>query len=167
MKESEPLEVSEEELKPLPAIQGIELAEEELSPLVAPLPRPDHNQIRDLVRDIGEMEGKHAEVEYPIDNYRLDVAWKRIKTGIPSHVFEVHLSGDFFEALSKLKHAWDKWNSKPILVTTEEYANKARVLLEGSFHEIGHIAKIVNWKSVVKLHKLEREAQKIKTEIGI
>jgi len=98
---------------------------------------------------------------------RLDVAWKRIKTGIPSHAFEVQIGGDFFEALSKLKHAWDKWNSTPILVTTEEYEEKARLLLEGSFHEIQKVAKIVNISRIVELHQLQREAHKVKTETGI
>lgn len=27
------------------------------------------------------------------------------------------MAGNFYEALTKLKHAWDKWNSKPFLVT--------------------------------------------------
>jgi len=36
------------------------------------------------------------------------------------------------------------WNSWPILVTTETYASKAKGLLEDSFHEMGHVAKIVD-----------------------
>jgi hypothetical protein len=98
---------------------------------------------------------------------RLDVVWRRIKAGNPSHAFEVQVGGNFFEALTKLKHAWDKWNSKPFLVTTEKYELEARQLLEGSFHEIEHVAKIVNWKKTKDLHDVEKKAQTLKNEIGI
>jgi len=127
---------------------------------------PNHNEIRDLIGEIGKLEGKICEVEYPIDSYRLDVAWKRIKAGNPSHAFEVHLHGDFFEALTKLKHAWDKWNSKPFLITTEEYAEKARLLLEGSFHEIQEVTRIIGWNKILQLHRLEKDLARMKTELG-
>ncbi|MEM3709998.1 MAG: hypothetical protein QXL46_03730 [Nitrososphaerales archaeon] len=128
---------------------------------------PNHNEIRDMIHEIGELEGKVSEIEYRIDSYRLDVVWKRIKAGNPSHVFEVQISGNFFEALTKLKHAWDKWNSKPYLVTTEKYIDEAKQLLEGSFHEIEHIARIVNWRRVKELYELERKIIEIRNEIGV
>jgi predicted RNA-binding protein len=74
-------------------------------------PEISHNQLRDMIRDIGLRENRIAETEYPIDSYRLDVIWKRIKAGTPSHVFEVQIGGNLEQALTKLKHAWDKWNS--------------------------------------------------------
>jgi hypothetical protein len=66
------------------------------------------------------MEGRHPEKEKPIDGERIDVVWKRIERGDPNFVFEVQISGNFYEALAKLKHAWDKWNSRPFLVTNEQ-----------------------------------------------
>ena len=128
---------------------------------------PGHNEIRDMICEIGKFEGRISETEYPIDNMRLDVAWKRIKAGNPSHAFEVQISGNFFEALTKLKHAWDKWNSKPFLITTEKYEVEAKLLLEGSFHEIEHIAKIVNWKKIKELYETEKGAKDLRNEIGI
>ena len=126
---------------------------------------PKHNEIRDMLLEIGKIEGKIAEVEYPIDNLRLDVVWKTITTGNPKWVFEVQMAGNFYEALTKLKHAWDKWNSKPFLVTTETYMAQAKSLLEGSFHEMKDDARIVNWEKIVKLHQLLKDAHKIKSEI--
>jgi hypothetical protein len=126
---------------------------------------PKHNEIRDMLFEIGKIEGKIAEVEYPIDNLRLDVAWKTITTGNPKWAFEVQMAGNFYEALTKLKHAWDKWNSKPFLVTTETYIAQAKSLLEGSFHEMKDDARIVNWEKIVKLHQLLKDAHKIKSEI--
>jgi hypothetical protein len=128
---------------------------------------PDHNEIRDMICEIGKFEGRISETEYPIENMRLDVVWKRIKSGNPSHAFEVQISGNFFEALTKLKHAWDKWNSKPFLITTEKYEVEAKLLLEGSFHEMEHIAKIVNWKKIKELYETEKRAKDLRNEIGI
>ena len=130
-------------------------------------PVPTHNEIRDMIFEIGKFEGRISEIEYPIDKLRLDVAWKRIRTGNPSHAFEVQIGGNFFEALTKLKHAWDKWNSKPFLITMEKYELEAKQLLEGSFHEIEHVAKIVNWKKIVDLYEAEKKARDLKNEIGV
>jgi len=126
---------------------------------------PRHNEVRDMIMEIGKIEGKISEVEYPIDNLRLDVVWKTISTGNPKWAFEVQMAGNFYEALTKLKHAWDKWNSKPFLVTNDQYMAQAKSLLEGSFHEMKDDARIVNWEKVVKLHQLLKEAYQIKTEI--
>jgi len=128
---------------------------------------PNHNEIRDMICEIGKFEDKISEIEYPIDNLRLDVAWKRIRAGNPSHAFEVQVGGNFYEALTKLKHAWDKWNSKPFLITTEKYETEATQLLQGSFHEIEHVTKIVNWKNIKELYEAEKKARDLKTEIGV
>ena len=128
---------------------------------------PNHNEIRDMISEIGGFEGWISEVEYPIDKMRLDVVWRRIKAGNPSHAFEVQVGGNFYEALTKLKHAWDKWNSKPFLVTTEKYELEAKQLLEGSFHEIEHVTRIVNWKKIRALHEAEKKAHSLKSDMGI
>ena len=126
-----------------------------------------HKNIKRMIFEIGKFEGKISEVEYPINNWRLDVIWKRIRAGNPTHVFEVQISGNFYEALTKLKHAWDLWNSKPFLVTTEKYIARAERLLEGSFHEMKDDARIVNCKKIVKLYRLLKEAYEIKSEIRL
>jgi len=132
-----------------------------------PAALPKHNQVRDMIFEIGKIEGRIAETEYPIDSLRLDVVWKTIPTGNPKWAFEVQMAGNFYEALTKLKHAWDKWNSRPFLVTTEEYADQARGLLEGSFHEMKDDARIVNWKKITELHHLLKDAHKIRSELRL
>ncbi|MEM2128026.1 MAG: hypothetical protein QXH67_07390 [Candidatus Bathyarchaeia archaeon] len=126
-----------------------------------------HNEVRDMIYEIGRFEGRIPEREYPIDNLRLDVVWKTIPSGNPRWVFEVQMAGNFYEALTKLKHAWDKWNSKPYLVTTGEYIEQARWLLEGSYHEMREDARIVDWEKIVKLYKLLREAYEIRSELRL
>lgn len=130
-------------------------------------PEISHNQLRDMIRDIGLRENRIAETEYPIDSYRLDVIWKRIKAGTPSHVFEVQIGGNLEQALTKLKHSWDKWNSIPYLVTTDEDAAKARSLLEGSFHEMGHVAKVIDWRDIASLYELLNQAYTLGSKMGL
>jgi hypothetical protein len=40
-------------------------------------------------------------------------------------------------------------------------------LLEGSFHEIEHVTKIVNWKKIRELYETEKKATDLKNEIGV
>lgn len=134
---------------------------------LTPPEAPDHDTIRDMIHEIGLMEKRISETEYPLDGWRLDVAWKRVTAGFPSHAFEVQIGGNFYEALSKLKHAYDMWNSKPILVTTEKYAEDATNLLQGSFHEIRNVISIVNWKRVSRLYELLKEAETTRKDVGL
>jgi len=134
---------------------------------VEPLPVSQHGLVRDMIHEIGEFEGRISEREYPINHWYLDVVWKRIKTGLPTHAFEVQIKGNFYEALTKLKHAFDKWNCTLMLVTTEKYEKEATQLLEGSFHEMREKTKIINWRKIEKLHESEKKIRKIKNEIGL
>jgi predicted RNA-binding protein len=108
-----------------------------------------------------------SEIEFPINDMRLDVAWRMPARQNPDHAWEVHIGGNFFEALAKLKHAWDLWKADPYLVTTEHYEEETRKLLGGTFHEIKQHIRIVNWKDVVKLYKLLRDATAIEKEMKL
>jgi len=128
---------------------------------------PDHNTIRNLIHDIGIMKGVVSEMEYPIEGMRIDVVWKKVRRGNPYIVFEVQIGGNFFEALTKLKHAWDMWNSIPYLVTTQEYEEKATHLIEGSFHEIQKVTRVINWREIEKLHSLLTKVKKLENKIKL
>jgi predicted RNA-binding protein len=120
-------------------------------------PPPSHNELRDMIRDIGLMKNLVAETEYPINDLKLDVAWRTEVQKAPSRVWEVHIAGNFYEALAKLKHAWDYWRADPFLVTTEKYEEQARSLLGGTFHEIKPHIRIIHWQDIVKLYRLLRD----------
>ncbi|MHA1834402.1 MAG: hypothetical protein ACTSV7_10450 [Candidatus Baldrarchaeia archaeon] len=124
-----------------------------------------HKFVEDMLYKIGEIEGKVSEKEYPINHWYIDIVWKRIKSGVPTHAFEVQIGGNFYQALTKLKHAFDKWNCFPILVTTEKYEEKAKQLLNGSFHEMKNKARIINWKTVQRLYRLEKQVKNLKAEV--
>lgn len=126
-----------------------------------------HDQMKQMLYEIGQMEGRVSEKEYRIDGERIDVVWKRIELGNPYIVFEVQIGGNFYEALAKLKHAWDKWNSRPFLVTTEQYKEKALEWVRGSFHEIQREMLIVDCEKVKELYEAIRKIKSIKEELGI
>ena len=130
-------------------------------------PPPAHNELRDMIRDIGLMKKFVAETEYPINDLRLDVAWRTEVQKMPSRVWEVHIRGNFYEALAKLKHAWDYWRAEPFLVTTEKYEEEARSLLGGTFHEIKPHIRIIHWQDIVQLYKLLREVTETEKELRL
>jgi len=130
--------------------------------------KPDHESIKEILYQMGIMQKKISEKEVLLDNYRIDVAWKKVPRGNPYIVFEVHISGNLEEALTKLKHAYDIWNSQPlILVTTEENIEKAKNIIEGSFHEVKDKIKIIEWKRVKEAYELKTEYKKLEAELGI
>ena len=72
-----------------------------------------HVQIQDQLEELGTILGKYAKKEYRHQFYAYDVVWKESEY-LPraSHCFEVQHHGNLVEALAKLKHAHDIWNSR-------------------------------------------------------
>ncbi len=128
---------------------------------------PQHDRIRDRIYEIGILLDRPATKEYKIDNKRLDVVWKRIPQGFPSFAFEVQVGGNLYSALVKLKHAWDLWNSRPVLVTTDEYIDEAKNSLTGSFHEMQHVALILNWADKARLHQSLERVKEMRNKLGL
>ncbi|MEM1635720.1 MAG: hypothetical protein QXQ80_00200 [Nitrososphaerota archaeon] len=69
--------------------------------------KPDHEKIKEIIYQVGLIQNRFPQKEYPLENKRLDVVWKRTPKSVPSVVFEIQLGGNLFESLSKLKHAFD------------------------------------------------------------
>lgn len=132
---------------------------------VEPRKESFHNQIRDKLWEIGKIDKWVSERE--ATQFNIDVVWRRIPDGDPTYAFEVHLGGNVFQALYKLKEARDKWNSIPVIVTNEK--GKAEVIkIMGSYHhEIKDELKIMTTDQVEKLFKLQTEDKKVKDEVGL
>ena len=145
----------------------IKRTEDEHKLEIASSDEPDHNRIRDMIKEIGEMENYCSEIEYRFDHMILDSVWKRTKSSVPAVAFEVQIGGNYYEALSKLKHSWDKFNSKPILVTTEKFEKKVDDLLDGSFHEIREQIRILNWKVIAELYDAEKKITSLRVELEL
>lgn len=132
------------------------------------LERPDHEKIKEVLFQMGVLQRRVSEKEVRLDKYLIDVAWRKIPSGDPYIVFEVHISGNLEEALTKLKHAYDKWNSQPlVLVTTREQVEKAAKIIDGAFHEIREIFRVIDWEDLKKAYEAKTEYKKLEIRLGI
>lgn len=131
------------------------------------IPSSIHDQIRDKLVEIGTLEKFISEKEYPIDGERLDVTWRRVVRGVPTRVFEVQVGGSVHQALSKLKHSFDLWNSEPYLIIDDKSRQKAEELLSGTFHELKEHVKVIPLDKVDQLYKALTSEKNLKEEFGL
>jgi len=129
--------------------------------------KPTHDEIKEIIYQMGVVQEKFPSKEHRMDGRRVDVVWRRIAVGVPTWAFEVQLGGNMVEALAKLKHAWDLYNSIPILVTTREQLDQVRQLLGGSFHEIREVIRVVTWRKIRKMYELKLQLRDLKNELRI
>jgi len=128
---------------------------------------PTHEKLQEKLMEIGKLQNYIVEKEYPFNNSKLDVVWRRIPNSVPTYVFEVQVGGDIYHALAKLKHAFDLWNSHIFLVATEKDYHKTDVLLSGAFHEIKNRIKYIELDKVEELYKRKRAYFDFEKEMGI
>jgi predicted RNA-binding protein len=126
-----------------------------------------HNQIRDKLTEIGQMERFISEKEYPIDGERLDVAWRRVPRGVPTKVFEVQIGGSPHQALAKVKHAHDLWNSEPFIIVDKGSLPKVEELLSGTFHELKPDIHVISIDKVQELYDLLTKEASRKKDFGL
>lgn len=126
-----------------------------------------HNQIRDKLVEIGRMERFISEKEYVIDGERLDVSWKRVVRGVPTRVFEVQVGGSPHQALAKLKHAFDLWNSDPFIIVEQNSLAKVEELLSGTFHELRPYIKVISIDKVEKLFESLTSQSNLMKDFGL
>lgn len=153
----------EEELPVVSDVTGeyVGAPEGEAKPLRA------HDDIKEVLVQLGKLQGFVAESEYPCDGERLDVVWRKLDRSVPTRVFEIHVGGDIYHALGKLKHAFDLWNSHIFIVASETERNKVENLLSGTFHEIGSRIKFIELKQVEELYKRKKAYRDFERELGI
>jgi predicted RNA-binding protein len=126
-----------------------------------------HKEIKEKLVQIGSLQNHIAEEEYAFDLGKLDVVWRRVQQSVPTYVFEVHVKGDIYHDLAKLKHAFDLWNSHIFLVGNEADPEKIAELTRGSFHEIKHQVKFIGLTKVRELHERKKALIDLEKELGI
>lgn len=139
-------------------------------PKIKEKPKSLHEELKEKIKEIGEMEGFISEKEYPMDGQRLDVVWRApgVVKGVPKYVFEIEIAGGLYRALAKLKHAFDLWAfPKLFLIAQDKDRGKVMNLLSGTFHEIRDKVKIVKPEKVDKLYKVKKEDLETKLEFGL
>ncbi|MBN2019744.1 MAG: hypothetical protein JW749_05910 [Sedimentisphaerales bacterium] len=128
---------------------------------------PDHSQIQEMIFQIGRMNRLISEKEYPMENERLDVVWRRVERSSPTYAFEIQIGGDLYHALGKLKHAFDLWNSNIFLVVADKEMDKVAPLLAGTFHEIQDKVKILTSEVVSELYTQKKTWVDIEKKVGL
>lgn len=126
-----------------------------------------HDELKQVLMEIGRIQKYLVEKEYPIDGGRLDVVWRRVEKSVPTYVFEVQVGGDLYHALAKLKHAFDLWNSHIFLVASNKDQRKVNQLLSGSFHEIRDRMNFIDCEKAAQLYKLKKSYHELERELGI
>jgi len=127
----------------------------------------DHEGIKEIIYRIGQMQGKYPAKEYPIEDKRIDVVWRRVLKGVPYIAFEVCLKGDLYADLIKLKHAHDLWNSIPVLITTSERIEEAQRWIRGTFHEISERFRVIPVEKLIEYYEAKRRVKELEIELGI
>jgi hypothetical protein len=162
-----------EEIKPIiqtinPNFIEASLQELPISPTVLTTAEsPSHEDIKNLLLEIGKLQSYVANAEFLMGTERLDVVWRRLPESVPTYVFEVQVGGSLYHALGKLKHAHDIWNSRIFLVASTDVLGSVNQLLAGTFHEIQPILKFMDVEKVLSLHKSKRNIFEIEKELGL
>ena len=141
-----------------PVTSGVSIAAER--------PKSRHDEMKDLLLDVGRMRRFVCQEEYRIDSERIDVVWKRVEKSVPTYAFEVQVGGDIYHAIGKLKHAFDIWNSRICLVTDATNARRARELLTGTFHEIASELRILEVEKLEQLRQAMSAVHTLEQELG-
>jgi hypothetical protein len=72
-----------------------------------------------------------------------------------------------YQALAKLKHAYDIWNSNIYLVLLDAGKKQLDELLSGTFHEIRDRVRLVDETTITRLLNLKKEIRDIESRLGI
>lgn len=132
-----------------------------------PVARDLHDRLQGMVFEMGKLQRYVPEREFPIENRRLDVVWRRVQRSVPSYVFEIQVSGSLTEAIAKLKQAHDLWNSNIFLIGKEEHRRPAAQLAETTFHEIGGRLRFIEAGQVEELYLRKIAYREYEDQLGI
>ena len=79
----------------------------------------------------------------------------------------MQIGGNLYQALAKLKHAYDIWNSNIYLVLLDAGNKQLDELLSGTFHEIRDRVRILDEATVKRLMHLKKEIREIESRLGL
>ncbi len=126
-----------------------------------------HESIKQRLVEIGKMQKFIAEPEYVTDGTKLDVVWRRVERSVPTYVFEIQVKGNIYQAVAKLKHAFDLWNSNIFLIAPTERLSEYKDLISGTFHEIKDRLIFIDINDIEKLHSLKKGYKDLEIKLGI
>lgn len=146
------------------SLRGISI----LPPVVkAEVVSPTHEDIKNLLLEIGKLQGYIANTEFPMEAERLDVVWRRLPESVPTFAFEIQVAGDLYHAIGKLKHAHDIWNTRIFLVASADELGAVNKLLSGTFHEIQPVLRFIETEKIQSLHQSKQNIHQIERDLGL
>lgn len=126
-----------------------------------------HNGVIEDLVEIGRIQGYISDKEYLLESTRLDVVWRRVERSVPTYVFEVQVGGGIYHAMSKLKRAFDLWNSHIFLVASNVERGKYQELLAGTFHEVADKIQFIEIGLIKELLGKKRDYKNMEQALGI
>ena len=154
-------------LNPSASVESLQKISIPVSPLKVEEFSPTHENIKNLLLEIGRLQGFIANTEFSMGTERLDVVWRRLPESVPTYVFEAQVGGDLYHALGKLKHAHDIWNSRIFLVASADTLGAVNQLLSGTFHEIQPILKFIEIEKIQGLHQSKQNIYQLERDLGL
>lgn len=134
-------------------------------------PQYTHKNLQETIAEIGKLQFYHTQLEYPIElpgeDKNLDVVWKREIAGAPTVAFEVELSGMIEKAISRLKFAFNRWNSRPMIVVPKEFSKKINNIIGAENRIFSQQIKMYEPIQIIELLNKKRELKTLEQNLGI
>ena len=129
---------------------------------------PGHDELRDWFGKVGARLGFFSKIEYPINHFKVDLAWKQNEADkSPFAVFEIHDKGNLLEALVRLKYARTSLRTKPFLITNRKNMLKAKSLVNATFPELVKVVQVLHWTYIYKLEELAKNSSEMQDTTGL
>ncbi|MFC2154129.1 EVE domain-containing protein [Candidatus Altiarchaeota archaeon] len=129
-----------------------------------------HDELIEMIYEIGRAKGLYTEKEYPVNAKRLDVVWMRVSQttgGAPTYAFEVQVGGNITDALAKLRTAYNRWNSNILIIVSEEDNGKVQSSLTTLFPELTEKITILDTKKVRELYEITIKKNKLESTLNL
>jgi len=126
-----------------------------------------HDDIVDMIYALGEVIGYKPERKWRHEGYEFDVVWNKPPRIGPKYVFEVHLKGSLEAALLRLKHAYDLWESRIFLVSTEDQLKEAETKFFGELHELKDKVNLVKIEDIKEFYDFKGKFEWLERKFGL
>ncbi|MFC1811912.1 hypothetical protein ACFL03_04415 [Thermodesulfobacteriota bacterium] len=130
-------------------------------------PIQPHREVAAKILEIGKIQRMIVEPDFPVDQDILDVIWKRTIRSVPTFAFSVNLENDLDKSIKPLKHAFDLWNSRPFLVTSEDRVAEVDKLVSGLYHEFSSNLKVLHTAQIQDLHDSKKRYYDLEEKYGL
>jgi hypothetical protein len=134
-------------------------------------PLLSHRNLQEAIAEIGKLQFYHTELEFPLElpgeGKNLDVVWKREIAGVPTFAFEVELSGSVEKAVTRLKFAYKRWNSRPRIVVPKEFSCKVNNIVVAEERDFFNQFKIYEPEQLTELLNKKRELKNLEQDLEI